>query len=226
LIINAETGLRSGDLKGRVWDIFVLAGEIATAAGVVRAGQYAYIPGGKDSGRFEVRHNTELFVGYSAPEERDGPILICDPDKMPWETRLRDNVPLSKTGTSTNYVKFFRFDLARQETVGLGGSLPHSGLDLTEWHDAIDEVIMLQGEMLVVGNNGEPLVQGAGNYLWRPSRARHLPKYSLIGSLSFFRTFAGGWGGNDIGFERNPRWESFVEAYKKSWADRLLWGQI
>jgi hypothetical protein len=223
-LVEIGPGFRSSELQGNAWDVYVLSGEIETAAGRLATGGYAYVPGNERSGVLTSDVGAELFVGIYTGQTREGDVAHVDPDDVPWDARVR-KVPESMMGVSHSYVKFLRVDQHRNETIGLGAMTPGSGLDCSEEHEPVDEFLYLRGDILILDDQGRELEITPGVYQWREPFFRHLPKYSHTGNLNFFRIHGGAWS-CPIDFKRCEDWEEIVRRYKEKWKDKLRWGNI
>lgn len=223
LIVNLPTGFESGPLAGCAWDIYVLSGQIMIGENTLSAGHYAYVPGNGSSGTLKAASDAELFIGMINNQSRDGSIFVVNPDDLPWDARVRP-VPEAKNGLSHGYVKFFRIDQERSETVGLGALPPGLGLDCSEEHEPVDEILNLRGDLLILDNEGREVRITPGIYQWRQPYALHLPKYSHTGNLNFFRTHGGLWG-CPITFKRRDDWDEITARYKAEWQP-LQWPLI
>lgn len=223
LIANLPAGFESGSLVGRAWDIYVLSGQVSVGDGTLSAGHYAFVPGNENSGTIRSASGAELFIGVIENQRREGDVLLVNPDDLPWDARVRA-VPEAKNGLSHGYAKFFRIDQARSETVGLGALPPGVGLDCSEEHEPVDEILNLRGDLLILDNEGRKVRITPGIYQWRQPNALHLPKYSHTGNLNFFRTHGGLWG-CPITFKRHDDWDEIVANYKAEWG-QLPWPSI
>lgn len=223
LLVRLKAGQSLGRVAGRAWDIFVLSGELVTASGAASVGHYVYVPGNDGNGEIVARAASELFVGLTEKQSRTGDVLVVDPDLKDWDVRQRE-LPGSKNGTMTSYVKFLRVDEEHNLTIGLGATLPDSGLDFTETHVAIDELLVLSGDHLMLDSDERPVEMGPGSYYWRTPYLQHLPKYSFAGAINFFRTHNALWG-IPIEFGRVDGWNAIRNEYRRSrlrtqWIDK------
>lgn len=203
---------------GRSSDVFVLRGEVQTEAGErIGRGDYAYLSGASGTSRV-LRHTAgaQYFVAIGSVEaSASGEDLVVDPRTVPWHLRVQENCDLTLGGSSFHVVKFLRVDEVNQITVGMGAQWPDSGLDCAEYHEQIDEVLHLSGDLLVREPSGQPVVADRLSYFWRPSNMVHLPKYSLRGNLQFFRNMKVLWSEHGAAtFVEVPEWPSIVADYR------------
>ncbi len=193
-------------------DIVVLQGRVAVDGSTASVGHYAFVPRDHGSVVVTAEPGSAFFFGIGARGSGDGEVVVLDPETVPWTVRTRENVPHSSTGMSINIVKFVRTDPVTDDRSGFGAMFPTTGLDCAEWHEAIDEGLVLRGSSVVFGPDASLVELAAGSYYWRPANARHLPKYSFDGSLSFFRTHGTGWN-SPVYFAAEPRWPALLADY-------------
>ena len=206
--------------EGRAADVLVLEGEVALDDGTaVPAGSYAFVAA-RAGTRRRLRHRAgaRYFVGTEGRDANaQAEDQVTDPATVPWDVRVQENCEHTLGGRSIGVVKFLRVDPASKTTVGIGAVWPESGLDCAEYHEQLDEVLNLRGDLLMRHPDGSPAIADGLSYCWRPSNAIHLPKYSYGGSLNFFRNMRVLWSEHGAAtFVPVPEWPRMVEEYRDS----------
>ena len=205
---SAEPGPERG------YELFVLEGEVTVAGEPVATGRYAYVPAGSERRQVESTGGATVFIGFLREGNGGGDFVVVDPDTIPWNISITEGVKEAPTGRVVNIAKFLREDPTNDDVTGMSVMFPESNQDCAEWHEAADEGFMLRGDMLALDPDGEPTEMVPGSYNWRPSNARHLPKYSHRGNLRLFRaTGGGGWSGKLV-YDPEPRWPQMLAEYK------------
>lgn len=205
---------------GRAADVFVIEGEVTLDSGdSVREGQYAFLAARSETQR-RISHpaGARYFVGTEASGDdtnEQSEDMIVDPATVAWDVRVQENAEHTLGGRSVGLVKFLRVDAKSRTTVGLGASWPESGLDCAEYHEQVDEVLNLRGDLLVRDLDGSPAVMDGLSYCWRPKNSIHLPKFSFGGSLTFFRNMKVLWSEHGAcTYVPVPEWSHVVADYR------------
>jgi hypothetical protein len=163
-------------------DFIVLAGTLRLGETVRRFGYYDYAPAGAHQEAWTVDAGCELlfmvagepdFVPGRGETEAAGRVQL-DSERMDW-----DATPIVP-GPSPGLVrKLLRGDFETGERVALGSICPRWDYPKLEFHDCIEEIYSLSGD-LWLGNCG---TMRAGSYLWRPPYITHGPFYSHEGGM-------------------------------------------
>lgn len=206
--------------KGRAADVFVIEGELVLDDGTrVCEGNYAFVAA-RNGKRRRISHcgGAKYFVGTEGKDANEQmEDRVIDPRQIPWEVRIQENCEHTLGGRSIGVVKFLRVDKQSKTTVGIGAVWPESGLDCAEYHEQVDEVLNLRGDLLMRHPDGSPAVADGLSYCWRPSNSIHLPKFSFGGNLNFFRNLKVLWSKHGAAtFVPVPEWPQMVDDYRRS----------
>ena len=121
---------------------------------------------------FFARDRRPDFIVGEGSEGRTARIE-SDTEQLPW---MASPIPGPPEG---NLLKILRHDTRTGEMVVLCSSVPQYDYPVLEFHDCVEEIYMLEGDIWL-GNSG---MMSAGSYFWRPPFITHGPFYSATGSL-------------------------------------------
>lgn len=214
VIADLNAGFRTNPDSDRSYELFVLDGSVNVAGQKVAKGHYAYVPKDHKPRELQAKQDATIFLAFGNAGAGSGSVIVVDPDTIAWEIKISDGIPQASSGRVVNIVKFLRQDPANDDVTGLSVMFPEGNQDCAEWHEPSDEGFMLRGDMLALDPDRNPTEMVVGSYNWRPSNARHLPKYSYSGNLRLFRTQGGGGWDGGLVYEVEPRWTQMVADYR------------
>lgn len=198
---------------GRSHEFFVLEGGMTVHGSPVPAHQYAFVSRDSESRAISAAEPAVAIMIVGHAHEGTGDDLVVDPARIPWRASVHDGIEQSELGRVINVSKILRRDPVTPTATGLSAMYPTSEQDCAEWHLSADEGYMISGDMLVIGPGGAPLELAPGDYNWRPSDGRHLPKYSASGNLRLFRVVGGNGWEDKLYYDREPGWPEHRERY-------------
>lgn len=217
-IATLPAGFSGEPESERGFEIFVLEGEITVGGEAVGTGRYAYAPHGHGGTPVAAESEATVYLAVLARNHGGGDFVVVDPETIPWNISITEGIEEAPSGRVINIAKFLREDPVSNDVTGMSVMYPDSNQDCAEWHEAADEGFMLRGDMLALDPQGEPTEMVVGSYNWRPSNARHLPKYSHTGNMRLFRATGGsGWSGTLV-YDPEPRWPQMLAEYKAKFA--------